>query len=569
MHGFIALISKDLQKLKPSIQWKPLFDFQDKHIQRKVETETLLTEQFTSEKFITEKLWQDTDNYFIVTDGVITNLELLCNKYNVKNYNELIEKIYTQKDFFAQFRGHFSGFLLNKKTNSAVAFNNHAGSKRLFYYSDNDVAIFCTDLFTLSKCLESYSIAKSLDIDAAYLLLTSGYMHENYTLIKEVKQLRAGECVYLANKKLNTKLYFDLRDIKENNDSEEETIAHLDRLFKQSLSLEFEIDKKAQLNSMTTLSGGMDSRAVAIIAHELGYQHQKLINYCEKGYADQVISKQIAEQYNLDIQHVSLSPAGLCAIDDIVKINDGLAISLGSGHIFDAIQRFKFENTGLIHTGITGDSVMGSTVSQLQQVKPSVNMCLYAKGLLDKAEPILRKDLDNYENEELYKFYNPILMGESNGFLFFDLIGECTSAFQDPDFLTYAYSMPRKYRFNKRLYLKWVINLHPSIATFTWESMGGKPTTSKFLKHFYRYKRAIVKRLPIHTMWKNTMNPEQLWYDKNVEVQTYFDNYFNNHIDLISFDSELKQDVISVFKKGNVYDKSQVLTLLGAYKLLF
>lgn len=569
MHGFIAVITQDQQISKPTINWKPLFDFQNQHIKRRYGNSSMLVEQFTSEKFLSEKLWIDTDDFFIVTEGVITNLDQLCKKHHAQNYNELIQTIHIQANFFEDFRGNFVGILWNKKDNSAIAFNNHAGSKRLFYYKNESVTLFSTDLYTLSKCMDSFGIPKSLDTDAAYLLLSSGYMHENYTLIKEVKQLRAGEFICSTLNELNCKSYFNLKDIKETNDSPEEIIANLENLFKESLKLEYDCDNKANLTSLTTLSGGLDSRTTTFIAHELGYCNQKLINYCENGYADQIISKQIAEKYKLDIQQISLSPDGLCSIDEIVAVNDGLAISLGAGQVFDAVSRNSTENIGLIHTGITGDSVMGSTVSSLKQVQPNINMCLYSKSLLDKAQPILAKNILNYKNEELYKFYNPILMGETNGFLFLDLIGECTSAFLNPDFLSYAYSMPRKYRYNKKAYLQWVLTLHPQIKDFIWENMGGKPTTNKFLKFYYRYKRAVVKRLPVHSMWKNTMNPEQFWYDTNQSVRTYFDNYYNNHIELLAHEPELQKDLSSLFDGGTVNEKSQVLTLLGAYKLLF
>ena len=63
-------------------------------------------------------------------------------------------------------------------------------------------------------------INKSLDVEAAYLLLTSSFMQDDYTLIKEVKQIRAGEYA-IQRKKLKLKFYFHLREIKETTDSKE------------------------------------------------------------------------------------------------------------------------------------------------------------------------------------------------------------------------------------------------------------------------------------------------------------------------------------------------------------
>jgi hypothetical protein len=111
--------------------------------------------------------------------------------------------------------------------------------------------------------------------------------------------------------------------------------------------------------------------------------------------------------------------------------------------------------------------------------------------------------------------------------------------------------------------------MHPDIANYTWELIGGKPTNNEILRKLYRLKRAIIKRLPIKTMWKNTMSPEQVWYDKNEDTRKTLDTFYSNNIDLLSGYKELKIDLKKLYSKGNITEKSQVLTLLSAYKLLF
>ena len=70
-------------------------------------------------------------------------------------------------------------------------------------------------------------------------------------------------------------------------------------------------------------------------------------------------------------------------------------------------------------------------------------------------------------------------------------------------------------------------------------------------------------------MWKNTMSPEQVWYDKNEDTRKALDTFYSNNIDLLSDYKEIKTDLIKLYSKGNITEKSQVLTLLSAYKLLF
>jgi asparagine synthase (glutamine-hydrolysing) len=70
-------------------------------------------------------------------------------------------------------------------------------------------------------------------------------------------------------------------------------------------------------------------------------------------------------------------------------------------------------------------------------------------------------------------------------------------------------------------------------------------------------------------MWKNNMNPEQLWYDNNENVRKTLDSYYSSHIELLNDYKGLRNDVIELYKTGNITEKTQVLTLLSACKLLF
>lgn len=571
MHGFIVTISLKNELVHDlEYSWKPIFGFQNTHIKRNLVKSKINAEQYTSEKFINEKLWIDNDDFFIITEGLITNIDILCRSYKSADYEELIRTISKEKEaFFEDFSGNFVGFFWDKKTDTYLAFNNHTGTKKLFYCKSDGYVIFSTDLYTLSKTLTHLNIKISLDIEASYLLLTSGFMHEDYTLIKEVKQITAGQYLSQTDKTFIKKSYFNLKDIKTNTDSEEEIINNLEILFKESIQLEFDFEKKYNLIPLTTLSGGLDSRMVALTACDLNYVNQELFNFSEKGYADEVIARKIAKAYHLKIHQIPLSANSLNAIDDGVKVNDGLTLYTGAGHAFEAISKLNSLKFGVIHTGMIGDAVLGSFLTDKSEKKAKPIDGLYSLGLYEKARKTLEKSISNYRNEELYKFYNRAFLGANNGFLYFDLIGESQSAFLYPKFISYAHSIPKKYNYKENLYIKWIKNKHPEYTDFIWESIGGKPTNNILIRQFYRYKRAIIKRLPIKSIWKNNMNPEQLWYDSNYEIKRYLDGYFNENIHKFEFKKELMEDMTLLYNSGNITEKTQVLTLLGAYKLLF
>ena len=65
------------------------------------------------------------------------------------------------------------------------------------------------------------------------------------------------------------------------------------------------------------------------------------------------------------------------------------------------------------------------------------------------------------------------------------------------------------------------------------------------------------------------MNPEQIWYDNFPYVKDALDQYFEINKELPAEYAELNNDLIWLYKNGNITEKTQVLTFLSAYKLLF
>lgn len=565
MYGFICIFSKKKQPVSIDIIWKNKFAFQDTPVIRKIEGSHYNIEQCTSEKFLQEKIWLNNDDFFCVSEGVISNFEELYKEFNTQNLSDLLRKMYEKKNFFSNFEGSFIGIFYDKVKNICFVFNNHTNTKRLFYFQNNDFFIFSTDLFTLSQALKKLGIHYSLNEQAAYLMLSKGFVFENLTLIDNVFKLRAGEFLKIENEKLTCDYYFHLQNINETTDNKNTIINTLDTLFKKAVIANFEINKKYDLKNITTLSGGLDSRMSALIAYKLGLKNQHLINFSEKGYADQLIARQIAAKYNLPISQYNLDPNLLTDIDNVIAVNDGDGTYTGCSHVFSILKNIP-KNTGSIHTGIMGDTVMGSA-SNKDETK--IKQRLFGSRF---TFPIAKEYIENiipqYKNVELCVIYNNIFTNESNGFLYFDIVGNTCSPFLNKDFLSYSYSIPEKYKLNRNLYIDWIRTLHKDISNFTWETIAGKPTNNKYLLTFYKYKRAIIKRLPIKTMWKNNMNPEQIWYDKNVNVKNKINEYFKENIDKIE-NKTLRDDTISQFTNGNIEEKANCITLIGAIKLLF
>lgn len=567
MHGFICVIPLRDPVDTIEFTWKKPFDFQGEMTKRRVDNTSFQIEQFTSNKFIKEKQWIDNQRFLFVTEGVIVNFDQLMRENYAENPEDLIEKLYQKSnEFFKYFEGSFTGIFYDKKKNSWHAFNNQTNTKRLYYFHNNDFLILATDLFTLVKSLKSLKIPISLDEQASYLLIVSRMTLENMTLVKEVKHLRAGEYLTFKENKITTNFYFHLSDISKNSHSKATIVENLHEKFLHSVKMNHKLDLKHQHNHLTTLSGGLDSRTEFIYSFENGFKNQTLLNFSHSGYADQIISKQIASSFDIPLMQFTLEPDSLLKIDDVIAVNDGQVSYDGCFHVFNTLEKLKVENFGSIHTGIMADTVMGSYITS-DENRFKNRICSMKVDFREQHEYI---DIlmDSYENKALSMIYNTIFNGESNGFAYFDLTGSTLSPFLNSDFLSYAFSIPEELRKDSYIYIEWLKKYQPKALNFTWESIGCKPTNSKMFRTVARYRRAVLKRLPINTIWRRNLAPTQFWYDNNVKVRTAIDQYFYENIERIE-SPKLKNDLLKLFQENDFNVKANCITVVGAVKLLF
>jgi asparagine synthase (glutamine-hydrolysing) len=569
MNGFIVTHRLHAIHLPESYCWKPLFDFQQEHVLRSVKQSDYYAEQFTPDRFQYHKFFIDEDDYLLITEGIITNLKELYKHYQCTSGSELFRMMsQTDPQFFSQLHGNFAGYYLHKPSGKILTFNNQTGTRKLFYYKDNDYLVISTDLGVLATTMSGLSKSISLDTKAAWMLLSYGFMLEDYTLLNEVKQIIAGQFIYFEKQQLIKQHYFHLTSIQRKKSSSKEIIQQLESCFQLAVKEEYSIDKEYGYNSTATLSGGLDSRMTVLMAEQLGYK-QQLINFSQKGYADEVIANEIAVAYQLRLDTVELTETSLIAIDEIIRINDGMSVYTGAGHVLQALRKLNYPNRGILHTGMLGDAILGSYLTAPHDTTPGIHSGAYSQRIPHDALPLFTSIAKKYPSEELFKFYNRAFQGINNGFLFLNLFSESLSPFMHPDFLKLALSIPHSYTYKERIYIDWIRKLHPEWAEFSWENIGGKPTNNHCWRFLYRAKRAFIKRLPIASMWKHSMTPEQNWYNQSERVRTTLDTYYNQHIEHPILQASLKSELQQLYSTGSITEKAQVITLLGAIKHLF
>lgn len=159
-------------------------------------------------------------------------------------------------------------------------------------------------------------------------------------MFSEIRKLTAGHYLKYGEGKL-VEIQYHRFSNKPVEMSLEEAIEGIDQRFREAVRLDFEKDKEYGYKHMATLSGGLDSRMTVWVAHELGYQKQLNLTFCQSNYLDFQIAQEIATDLKHDFVFKALDN-GNCIydIDNVTKLTGGNACFFGVSHtksLFDVI----------------------------------------------------------------------------------------------------------------------------------------------------------------------------------------------------------------------------------------
>lgn len=572
MPGFLAEIS-----FKSNITKGFNHISEDDLIIESLEGKYYYIERRTIEKFERDKVFFENERYIVLTEGVILNSLELLEKYKSDDLKDTIFKMYEQngETFFSEFRGSFSGLLYDKKADKWLIYTNHFGDKQIFYLLFEDRLIISSEMPWIVDYMKNNGIPYSLDEIGAYFLLTYGYMLEDYTIIKEIKKLIAGTYIKVENGDFHVKQYFEINNEPDNTQTEDEIIENIDKLFRRAVQLEFEKDKEYSFKHIASLSGGLDSRMTIWVAHELDYTDQLNITFSQTDYIDEFVPKSIAR----DLKHEWL----FCSLDnglylmnifDMLKINYGNVLYSGAAHGYHTISKLNFQSYGLYHTGQLGDVILGtyySSENPRQSYFPGAGA--YSTRLIMMNETKFLKY--EYANEEIFKFYNRGFNGILSGNLPAQRCTEVISPFLYVDFFTYCLKIPLKYRFDHRIYKRWILKKHPEAAKYIWEKIQGKITDISINIRGHNIalkalpKKAIIKLFKGSSLASNwNMNPIDYWYNTNEKLRDFIDSFYKENINSIQ-NFHVKEMCERLFREGNTLEKTQVLTVLAVWKFYF
>jgi asparagine synthase (glutamine-hydrolysing) len=249
------------------------------------------------------------NNFVISFNGEIYNykeikqqLIELGHKFQTHSDTEVILHSWSEwgKEMVHHFIGMFVFAIFDQKKNELILFRDRAGVKPLYYYWDENLLIFGSEL----KALISHpSFYKNINYDSLRLFLQLGYIPEPYSIFQKTFKLPPGNWMKLTleSKNLDIASYWSVSDYYNR--------THLDISYTEALNATENLLEKAFQYRLVSdvpvgvfLSGGYDSTAVAALLQKNMTQKIKTftIGIEQKGFNEAPYASKVATHIGTD-----------------------------------------------------------------------------------------------------------------------------------------------------------------------------------------------------------------------------------------------------------------------------
>lgn len=469
-------------------------------------------------------------------------------------------------------RGGFCGYQYDQKKKELLVYTDQIAVKPVYYYVNGDMWMVSDRVEEMVEVLRYNRLSCDFQPLAAQYMLTYGYMIDDTTFVRQISRLLPGKYLRARDGQVSVERYHFIQNAPQNM-SEEEAVERIDTAFREAVRREFEKDREYGYRHLVDLSGGLDSRMVSWVAHDLGYTDQVNVTYCRDGYLDEKIARQIALHLGHEYLFKPLDDGKwMYDIDEMTSQNNGAALYMGVTGGRRLLETINMELFGIEHTGMIGDAILGTLYrdKELSCGKPTFGQSVHSVRLQYQFD---EKILEEYSNQEMFGIYTRGMLGASSSYLIRQQYIETASPFMDVDLLDVAFAIPFEKRNHHHIYLRWLNEKYPQATEFGWEKWGGiKPRESHILFRKMKTTQRLLWQTfcsGAHIRNRDNMNPIDYWYDRDAGIQKYFADYVEDAIDNPVLGEDLRKDIRLLFREGSVEEKSLAITVLAMTKKYF
>jgi len=253
-----------------------------------------------------QPMFNEDKSVSLVFNGEIYNFQEIKRKLQDKGHSffsktdsEVIIKAYEEwgEDSFTLLNGMFAFALQDEKKNNLYLVRDPSGIKPLYYYLNNSVLIFASEV----KAFKTLDITFEENKEWEILFLTFGRLPEPYTTLKDVFMLPQGNFLkYEFEKQSHSiKKYFEFR-FSNTIQNKKQAIELLRETLLDAVQRHLISDSPLGI----FLSGGIDSSILALLAAQKNQEHLRTLSiifneagYSEKKYQD-LIAKKIGSRHS-------------------------------------------------------------------------------------------------------------------------------------------------------------------------------------------------------------------------------------------------------------------------------
>ncbi|MDC3091549.1 asparagine synthase (glutamine-hydrolyzing) [Rickettsiales bacterium] len=274
-----------------------------------------------------QPMLSNNSRYVITFNGEIYNFgklrEELKTKFNIRFYNntdtqvilELVS-VFGIRNTLEKLEGMFALAIWDREKKSLFLTRDRFGEKPLFYYLDNNILVFSSELKSIKLFFKSHQLDVNYDSCNYYSVL--GYIPAPLTIYKKVYKVMPAEILEIKDSIVKQEKYWniDKQIEKKNNNSFEENLHEVDQLLNDSV-------KKMMVADVEVgcfLSGGVDSSVIATLMQKNSNKKIKTftVGFSEKKYNEADFAKKIAHYIGSDHNEIIVS------MDDMIKNIDGI-----------------------------------------------------------------------------------------------------------------------------------------------------------------------------------------------------------------------------------------------------
>jgi len=484
-------------------------------------------------------------------------------------YYDHVRWVLSSSESFDEAEGPLHGMTWSSSEERLCLHADFARQHPLFYFVHEGGLVFSFSVDSLVGHLRALGLPVEPDEEGGALLLTYGCILGDQTLVQGIRKLMPGHSLEWTPTAWKVESRTDLLGVARDLNSEHDAIEALHSAFVASVAEVQRVNEAAGCASHALLSGGLDSRMVALA---LGRSVRDLSCLCfsVRNYADHQISQELASDQGWGYAFHDLGQGEYLRERATVLEYDGCVNYLASAHHRSALQGAQLPGLGILGSGQGANVLLTDTFRWRQSGDEVLAGMISYRGVLGTAFPSARRAWESCPGVQAFKIVNRGFLYTNSGAYSTVDFGVLWSPFTSRRFVLQALRLHPDLVSGQRAYLAWMAQHFPEALKYDWERYGVPPVRGARLRLAQLWARVRAK-LRKHFPQRRTssMSPLQHWYDTSPDLQAFFANSFDEHRDQLARFPHLREAVERDFSGMNVMNKASVLTLMWASQTWF